>query len=143
MARALILALALAGCVSAPPRSERGLDVVGSAADRRQLAGTWRGTFETPDHTHDGTVEFTIDEDGSSGDGSVVLSGQKARLRVIYVRVSGSSIAGAIEPYYDNVCRCTVYSTFKGTLDPNGIRGEFQIKPRSGEPIIGTWNVAR
>lgn len=137
----VVTLLALA-CVSAP-LSKHAIDVVGTAADRRQLAGSWRGTFETPDHTHDGTIQFDIDASGSSGDGSVLLTAQNTQLRVIYVRISGADINGAIEPYFDKVCNCTVYSTFSGKLEPATIRGEFLMKPRSGPPIVGVWSVSR
>lgn len=134
--------LLVLACVAAP-LSKHAIDVVGTAADRRQLAGSWSGTFETPDHTHDGTIQFDIDASGSKGDGSVLLTTQDTRLRVIYVRISGADIAGAIEPYFDKVCNCTVYSTFNGKLEPSTIRGEFLMKPRSGPPIVGTWSVKR
>ena len=137
-----VAALLTLACVAAP-LTKHGIDVVGTAADRRQLAGNWRGTFETPDHTHDGTIQFDIDSSGSSGDGSVLLTDQNARLRVIYVRISGADIAGAIEPYFDKVCDCTVYSTFNGRLEPPAIRGEFVMKPRLGPPIVGSWSVKR
>jgi len=137
-----VAALLTLACVSAP-LTKHGIDVVGTAADRRQLAGSWRGTFDTPNHTHDGTIQFDIDESGSKGDGSVLLTDQNARLRVIYVRISGADIAGAIEPYFDKVCNCTVYSTFTGRHEPPAIRGEFVMKPRSGPPIVGSWFVRK
>ena len=140
--RRAIVALLLVGCASVPPRS--ALDIVGTAADRRQLAGVWRGTFETPEHTHDGTIEFGIDDTGSAGDGTVLLTTQNVRLRVIFVRIRGSEIAGALEPYHDQVCNCTVYSTFSGRLEGSEIRGEFVMKPRSPAPqMSGTWFVKR
>ena len=137
-----VAALLTVACVLAP-LTKHGIDVVGTAADRRQLAGSWSGTFESPNHTHDGTIQFDIDPTGSKGDGSVLLTDQNARLRVIYVRISGADIAGAIEPYFDNVCNCTGDSTFTGRLEPAAIRGEFLIKPRSGPPIVGSWSVKR
>ncbi len=136
----VLLSLAVA-CASAPPQD--AIQLVGSAADVGQLAGTWIGTFEEPSQRHHGTINIHFDEPTMAGSGDIRLGPQDLHLRVLYIRVSGQRIAGAIEPYYDASCSCTVNSSFTGRLEGDRLSGEFVVKPLGGDPITGTWSAAR
>ena len=142
----LLALLVAAGCASIPPQvsspSSPTLNLIGSDAERRDLAGTWSGIFESPDHRYDGSIEFRINADSAVGEGSVTLGGKKA-LRVLWVRTRGPEIAGAIEQHWDETCQCTVYTTFQGRMEGDALRGTFTMKRRTGDPVDGNWSASR
>ena len=102
MAGAMILAFSIAAlltiaCVSAP-LTKHGIDVVGRA---QIAASSQEAVEERSSRPITRTTErfSSISTPRIEGDGSGLLTDQNARLLVLYVRVNGADIAGAIEPY--------------------------------------------
>jgi hypothetical protein len=65
-------------------------------------------------------------------------------LRIAFVRIAGGEVAGTLDPYTDPECKCTVQTTFTGTLRGNTIEGTFVTRgaelPREQ---AGRWKVTR
>jgi hypothetical protein len=116
----------LFSCTSTPPADRRNVAVIGDPAATGNLTGKWRGTFSTDDHAHDGSIEFEFAGGSKEGSGRIVLAQPSVELKMLWVRVSGNGIAGAIQPYHDPSCSCSVYSTFSGEFDAEGLHGEFR-----------------
>lgn len=155
----LILATLLLGC-SAQPLPE--IPIAGSELDRANLTGEWVGRYVSPGNQRSGRVVFRLSEDGDVAEGDVLMVPHTGvvyepinrdryeppdppeYLRVRFVRVSGSQISGALEPYRDPECGCILSTTFVGSISGNTIHGEFQSLGGSGHRTqVGSWEAHR
>ena len=165
MNRALALSLALVATTStACARSTPGIEMRSSDFDLDPLVGQWRGSFVSSQPGRTGTIAFTLRAGESAASGSVVLFQKpdsllspeerelmanvpdRTVLKIHFLRKEGGSVNGALDPYRDPECDCTVTSTFQGTFtDPATIEGEYTtVRGKPGTDIIrGRWKVTR
>jgi hypothetical protein len=165
MKRTIALTLAVAAATStACARSTPGIEMRSTDFDLDPLVGQWRGSFVSSQPGRTGTIAFTLRAGESAASGSVVLFQkpdsmltaeerelmanvpERTVLKIHFVRKQGGSVNGALDPYQDPECGCTVTSTFQGTFtDPTTIEGEYTtVRAKPGTDIIrGRWKVTR
>lgn len=143
-----------------------GRPVAVSGPGLSAIAGEWRGSYESGETGRSGSILFTLSASGDSASGDVIMvprttgvalgpetmSGVSAPgpdrgsrvLTIRFVRAEGSQVRGALDPYEDPECRCTVLTTFAGRLEGDRIRGTFHTTGRPlGAGVTGTWSVRR
>jgi hypothetical protein len=65
-------------------------------------------------------------------------------LAISFVRVSGNSVRGTLEPYRDPVCGCRVQTVFDGRLNGDVITGTYEtFHVDTQDRRDGTWTVRR
>src|SRR5205085_4095387 len=155
-------ALVLTGaCHSAPPAA---VPLAGTPAGFTALAGEWAGSYESQQTGRSGSIVFTLEsgEDHAHGDVTMIPRGMNAPLRaaraggmesaampaqllnIRFVRASGDSVAGAMEPYTDPECSCSASTTFSGRQRGNTIEGTFStVRSDRAGTTSGTWIVTR
>lgn len=124
----LLCVFSVTGCVSPPARP--ALHVIGSSDDQQRLAGVWKGRVE------DREFELRFDDATLAG-----LSETPAR--ILWVRVSGANVSGALAPQFDANCSCDVYTTFDAVLEGSVLRGTLQRRVRLEWHDAGTWLAER
>lgn len=150
------LVIAAAACSANPSP----VPVIGATADLSALAGEWVGEYRSPDAGRSGSISFKLEagRDTAFGDVLMIPAGQEVvaaggnraagaarpaprALMIRFVRVSGNEISGAIDPYESPDCRCTLYTSFQGTIEGNRISGELLIRhsERHAPAQRGTW----
>jgi hypothetical protein len=160
---ALTLALLLPGTIACA-RSTPGIELRSSDFDLDPLVGQWRGNFVSTHPGRSGTIAFTLRAGESAAAGSVVLFQkpdsllspeeremmanvpERTVLKIHFVRKQGGDVNGALDPYKDAECDCTVTTNFQGKFtDPTTIEGGYTtVRAKPGSDIIrGTWKVTR
>lgn len=151
------LVIAAAAACSANPSP---VPVIGATADLSALAGEWAGEYRSAAAGRSGSISFKLEagRDTAFGDVLMIPAGQEVTatgtnrttsamraapraLLIRFVRVSGNELSGAIDPYESPDCRCTLYTTFHGTIEGNRISGDLLIRhnERNAPPQRGTW----
>ena len=132
----------LAGCASNPPAPS--VNVVGTAAEQQRFAGVWRGHVDATDNRQDADVEFHI-QPGSAGPGMFTSTAMPRPVKILWIRLSGNKLSGAVEPYFDDSCSCDAYVTFEGELDASGtmLSGTLRKRERLLWRDAGTWTAQR
>lgn len=165
MNRAFALTLALVATTSAAcARSTPGIELRSSDFDLDPLVGQWRGDFISTQPGRTGTIAFTLRAGESAASGSVVLFQKpdslltpeeremmanvpdRTVLKIHFVRKEGGSLSGALDPYHEAECDCTVTTNFQGTFtNPTTIEGDYTtVRAKPGTDIIrGKWKVTR
>ncbi len=159
---AVALAVMAMGCAaSAPPP----IDVVGAPGDLRQLAGSWRGTFQNPQLRREGQIEFNMSatSDSATGDVTMYLESPSHPVwsrpsggmgdaggtpsgwrRIRFVRVEGGSVSGQMEEVYEPSCSCYVTATVLGRLRGSVIEGSYTSRSQDRSwQSSGSWRVER
>lgn len=155
--RAICTSVLVAAACSANPSP---VPVIGAEADVSALAGEWVGEYRSPEAGRSGSISFKLEagRDTAFGDVLMIPAGQetgaagRARttdalrsapraLMIRFVRVSGNSISGSIDPYQSPDCGCILFTTFHGTIEGNRISGELLIRhsAQDAPPQRGTW----
>lgn len=157
-ARLWTIALSLlVGCAyhPAPVRLE------GVHADLAALGGRWIGEYSSEQSGRNGTILFQLvaSRDSAYGDvlmisgrdlprgatrpDSALARGSSQLLRIAFVHVSGRQVSGAMAPYMDPTCECTVRTHFVGILHDATITGTYITRLPNGREQKGTWHVER
>jgi len=71
---------------------------------------------------------------------------ERTVLKIHFLRKEGGSVNGALDPYHDPECDCTVTTNFQGTFtNPSTIEGDYTtVRGKPGTDIIrGKWKVTR
>jgi hypothetical protein len=152
-------ALALA-CASAPAP----VPVTGAPTDVSGLVGEWTGEYRSVETGRSGSIVFKLDAGQDTANGDVVmvsrepgmshddavhiaLTRQAANqvITIRFVRVSGSTVSGTMDPYPSPDCSCQLVTTFKGELKGNRIEGTFRTVHSTHDTPTqqGTWWVTR
>lgn len=165
LARLGVGALLVAACSSNP----EPVPLAGSAGDLAALEGEWRGDYEfTRGPARFGSILFRLSagEDHAHGDvlmiartdrdvppiptgedpwASRTQSGRTSQLlSITFVQARGGAIAGALAPYTDPTCGCTLHTTFTGRVSGDVIDGTFTSEHvETGTMTGGTWRVSR
>jgi hypothetical protein len=131
------------------------------------LAGKWDGEYSSQETGRSGSIVFSLvaGEDHAHGDVVMVPRGMNRPimpatspeamtagranpelLTIDFVRVQGGGVSGALTPYRDPDCACTVTTRFLGQLMKGGtaIEGTYETTgaglPRAAQ---GRWRVER
>ena len=160
MPRWMLLAVAATlACASTPET----VPLVGSASDVSSLVGEWTGEYEGGSSGRSGNIVFVLRSVADTAHGDVMMipraSGEQMSpesrraplalrsgqvLRIAFVRVAGGAVSGTLDPYTDPDCKCTVQTTFTGTLRGNTIEGTFVTRgSQLPNEQTGRWRVTR
>jgi len=157
-----LIVVALAVSVSACHPRPSAIALQGAAAEIAALQGEWTGEYQGVESGRSGSITLRITTSRDTAYGDVLMTspgGQRlvaadprqnvARLssgevlRIALVRVAAGQVSGALEPYVDPSCSCTVTTTFTGTVSGNAIEGTFVTRGRGDSPQGGRWRVTR
>lgn len=158
-ARALVLALvglSVGACLYQPA----AVRVEGTHPDLAALGGRWIGEYNSDESGRNGTILFQLIASRDSAYGDVLMiagrhlqsgnspdsglaRGTSQLLRIAFVRVSGRRVSGAMAPYMDPECECTVHTVFSGAVRGNKIEGTYVTTLPMGRQQGGTWHVER
>ena len=155
----VILAAVLAGCGG----SHAPVPVVGREADVSQLAGEWYGEYSSVESGRSGSIVFKLVAGADSATGDVIMTPQwvtrqgnmptqpgataqptSQPLSIRFVRVSGGQVSGALDPYPDPNCGCTLHTTFVGRLRADTLEGTYtSLHEQTRDVQKGRWRVVR
>lgn len=133
------------------------------------LAGEWTGEYTSESTGRSGGIVFSLSAGRDSAFGDVIMvpagGGEQlvaaapaggrggpgatrpaARaLTIRFVRVSGDSVSGVLDPYDAPDCDCLLTTTFTGRVRGNRIEGAFVTRGdvRAAAPQGGRWTVTR
>jgi hypothetical protein len=133
----LLLILIVGGCAASAP-VQSFAPVVSSADDLSRLAGVWNGRIESPDPRFAGDVTLSFDPEGAA----ITTSGDP-KARVLWVRLVGTRLTGALAPFFDETRAADVYMTFDATVTGDEIRGVLRERVKMEWSNVGTWTVRR
>lgn len=163
MSRLVLASVLLAACASAAPP----VPLTGAGPALAALTGEWHGEYHLRGATaRQGNIFFRLDADADSAIGDVMMispprelshrpgmpgfdpwSGvgpETEMLSIRFVHAAGDSVAGALNPYRDPDCGCTLRTTFVGRLHGDTITGSFRsLHLEMGETVDGWWQVHR
>ena len=168
MARAaatLMMIGAQAACAANPAP----VPLEGSRDDLAALEGEWRGEYETTGaRVRYGSILFRLSAGGDSARGDVLMIAHAERmppsvlrdggdpwslserpahsrlLPITFVRARGDAVMGALDPYADPTCGCTLRTTFTGRISGDVVDGTFTSQHSgTGEMTGGRWRVTR
>src|SRR5262245_43578394 len=150
----------LCACASTPSP----VPVTGAHADVQALVGKWTGEYHGRESGRSGSIIFNLAPGSDTARGDVVmvarepgmsqtdavniaLTRQAASqvLTIRFVRVSGNSVSGSIDPYPSPDCSCQLVTVFSGELKGDRMEGTFRTL-QGGDPTPtqqGTWWASR
>ena len=155
--------LALATALACAPGLPETVPVVGNLGDVSSLVGEWAGEYDGGASGRSGSILFVLRSTADTARGDVIMiprtaadqpsvESQRAQLalrssqvlRIAFVRVADSTVTGTLDPYTDPNCKCTVQTTFTGTLRGNTIEGTFVTRgSQLPSEQTGRWRVTR
>lgn len=162
-----LAAVCSASCSSAPSPAPAVPVEAAKKSDFSALVGKWTGGYQSEVTGRSGSIVFELKAGDATAHGDVLMwpKGSKEpltpppggnpteeRLRtmprvlsITFVQSRGGYVTGTMDPYTDPDCQCQVRTTFVGSIDGDVIVGEFTTErfDKQGEPVKGTWKVAR
>ena len=140
--------------------------VSGPVSDVQALVGLWTGEYQSPETGRSGSILFTLEAGTDTAHGDIVMVPREEGmtyddalrvattrhaanqvLTIRFVRVTGSTVSGTIDPYPDpdSHGNCELLTVFRGTLTGNRIMGTFRTTHGSHDSPAqsGTWSVRR
>lgn len=130
-------AFLLVGACATQPASYAP-SVIASQNDAAEFAGRWRGTLDAVDDRLDGVVEFRL------APGEAFMTQHPFRKhKILWVRLQGNSMTGALETFYDPERKSDVYMTFEGTLLGGVLTGRIRERVHRRWVDAGTWSAQR
>jgi hypothetical protein len=159
----VLVAVAFSGCASSAPRAvpvycENG-EKIGL------LVGTWSGEYVNTATFRVGGIEFSLEPEKDTAYGMVIMYQRRTYVKSLtkdypfvqaiesvpaqtlgikFVYVSGDSVRGTLDPYYDPECDCLVSTTFHGAFLDDCIEGTFtSLNTKIGLVSGGNWAVHR
>jgi hypothetical protein len=137
----------------------------GSVAAVQALVGDWAGEYTSDGLGRSGSITFTLGALGDTARGDVIMiprglnqpfhpapeTGDASQgrapevLTINFVGIAGDLMNGALAPYADPECGCTIYTSFAGRLAGDAISGSFtSLNAATGTMRqTGTWRVLR
>ena len=149
-----------AGCATTPSP----VPVEGNEPDLAALEGRWTGQYESSESGRSGSITFELTAGRDTAYGDVIMvpgdmappvrdadaAGPPAQpvspvpLSISFVRASEGGISGALTPYTDPACGCSLRTVFEGRIEGDTIRGNYRsTHSTTGQVQRGTWVVAR
>ena len=138
--------------------------VAGAVEDVNALAGEWTGEYHSVETGRSGSILFTLEAGRDTAFGDVIMVPRESGmthddairaattrraanqvLTIRFVRVTGSTVSGTIEPYPSPDCGCQLITVFRGELRGDRIEGTFRTHHSEHETVAqqGTWWAAR
>jgi hypothetical protein len=139
--------------------------VSGTASATARLVGDWHGDYSSIESGRRGLIAFRLNAGADTADGDVIMqAGDEGEpsapnastswdalrtthqpLSIRFVFVSNDEVSGALDPYRDPTCGCTLTTTFRGTLRGDVIEGTFRSEGSGFHhlPQSGRWRVKR
>ena len=155
---ALFLVAMLLACGGA----QTPVPVVGASADISQLAGEWYGEYSSVESGRSGSIVFKLVARDRQRDGRRLHDAPMAvrqgnaqaqpmpqptttpALTIRFVRVAGGQVSGALAPYTDPNCGCTLHTTFVGRLQADTLEGTYTSRhEQTRDTQKGRWRVVR
>ena len=163
IARSMVLAAALTVPLLSCGGSQTPVPVVGLEADISQLAGEWYGEYSSVESGRNGSITFKLVAGTDSATGEVIMTPRSLNrtgggnmqpgptmqptpqpLSIRFVRVSGGQVSGALDPYPDPNCGCTLHTTFVGRLQGDTLQGTYSsLHEQTRDVQKGRWRVVR
>ncbi len=156
------VSLSLVALVLACGGAQTPVPVVGGSADISQLAGEWYGEYSSVESGRNGSIVFKLVAGTDSATGDVFMTPQwlmrqvngqaqptpqpttTPALAIRFVRVTGGQVSGALAPYTDPNCGCTLHTTFVGRLQNDTLEGIYtSLHEQTREIQKGRWRVVR
>lgn len=161
--RSILTAVVIAGTLLGCGGSQSPVPVVGREVDVSQLAGEWSGDYSSVESGRSGSIVFKLVAGSDSATGEVVMTPQwltrqgggntqpgpttqpvSQPLAISFVRVSGGQVSGALQPYPDPNCGCTLHTTFVGRLQGDTLQGSYSsVHEQTRDVQKGRWRVVR
>ena len=152
----LVAAASLTACQS----RMSAVPVVASPESLAALVGQWQGEYESPAAGRSGSIVLTLRAGSESARGDVVMVPRTGTptsasaggaytppppqpLEIAFVRATGDTVTGSMQPYESPDCTCRLTTTFIGRLQGDRIAGTFVAHGAPGGPQTGTWRVER
>lgn len=143
--------------------SQAPVPLVGPPAEIAQLAGEWYGEYSSAESGRNGSIVFTLTAGSDTATGDVVMTprmpaqavpGQAPTvgqpppvaqaLTIRFVRVAAGEVSGALAPYTDPACGCTLHTTFVGRLRADTLQGTYtSLHEQTRNVQHGRWRVVR
>ena len=162
-ARAGVIGIVVAVAITATCRARpTPVPVAANDADLGRLAGEWSGSYEGDATGRSGSIVFHIRAGSDTAFGDVVMvprplniagidhaaAARRAdaprTLAIHFVRISGDTVRGRLEPYPDPETGAMLVTTFTGWLrDLRTFAGTFVTTGAGGGPQGGRWKVTR
>jgi hypothetical protein len=136
--------------------------VVGPAAEISRLAGEWYGEYSSVESGRSGSIVFKLVAGTDSATGDVFMTPQwlvrqgnapaqpmpqpttTPALTIRFVQVAGGQVSGALAPYTDPNCGCTLHTTFIGRLQADTLEGTYSSRHEQvRDTQKGRWRVVR
>lgn len=121
----------------APPASSFAPVLAASDEERASLDGLWRGYIDA-DGDRGGDVEFRFEAGGA-----LLLAGRSAPSRILWLRLDGTRLTGALETYYDAKRTTEVYTVFEAVVEDGRLRGVLRERVNLQWRDLGTWTAFR
>ena len=148
------------GCAATTPPAP--VPVSGAPADVSLLAGEWEGEYHGDSRGRSGVITFRLAAGADTASGDVIMFANEGRttvgsgdtrntgptafpqgLTIRFVRAAQGQVNGALDPYRDPECNCTVTTTFEGRLRGDVIEGRYVTARSGADALHGTWKVTR
>ena len=160
----LLTASAVYGCAT---QSQAPVPVQAQSADLSALVGEWTGEYSSAATGRSGSIVFTlaagrdtafgdvvmvprgasdplVPDPRAGGAGTVVAPSAGRGLTIRFVRLTGDSVSGVLDPYRAPDCNCVLTTTFAGRVRDDRIEGTYTTRGEaSGSPQTGRWEVTR
>lgn len=134
----MFLSILIVGGCATPAPVQTFAPVVSNADDLSRLTGVWTGTIESTDPRFRNALTLRFDAEGAT-----ITTSTEAPSRVLWVRLSGTRLTGALAPYFDAARGTDVYATFDATVTGDEIRGVLRERVKMEWQNVGTWTVRR
>ncbi|MFL5563154.1 MAG: hypothetical protein ACJ79K_16940 [Gemmatimonadaceae bacterium] len=161
--RATLIGMLVATALAVSCRSRpTPVPVAASAADLGRLAGEWTGSYDGNATGRSGSIVFRLRAGSDTAFGDVVMvprplniagadrapTARRAdpaqALTIHFVRISGDTVRGRLDPYRDPDSGEMVVTTFTGWLrDVRTFAGTFVTTAGNGATQGGRWKVTR
>lgn len=156
MKRLLVFSVLLAACrVDPMPVPVEG-DIAG-------LAGEWTGDYHSDESGRMGSIIFSLTAGTDTAHGEVTMVPREHQeqprdpaqvpevwrprpliLSIAFIRATGGSVTGRLDPYRDPECGCMLETTFSGRLVADTLSGTYtSLHQEMGRRVHGVWRVVR
>jgi hypothetical protein len=161
-ARSIVTAFVSLATLGACGGSPAPVPLVGQPAEVSQLAGEWYGEYSSAESGRNGSIVFKLTAGSDTATGDVVMTprmpaqsvtgqppvGQQVpvaqALTIRFVRVAAGEVSGALAPYTDPTCGCTLHTTFVGRLRADTLQGTYtSLHEQTRNVQHGRWRVVR
>ena len=140
--------------------------VTGPPPSVSRLVGDWQGEYSSVESGRRGLIAFHLRAGVDTAEGDVIMQSRpdadpstanvppsswdalqttNQAISIRFVFVSENEVSGALNPYRDPTCGCTLTTTFRGTITGDVIEGTFHTEGSgiSHMPADGRWRVKR